>query len=365
MSSHDFKKKQAVLEAALKDVPFVPVFQLTTHKGKNTLMQDAERKVAAMLNGGIDKFEFLLRGDETMPLQDYVDQTLGAITELAKKYPKAKFGVGTVSSEEIMQQVASHPDVSFAVTAHWPDPSMIHKATDRGKPIFATISDSEKLTYSAGGNIVGPGKEGIDTLVPAHIPELRSMGVETFKVFEFGAVARKRFNEYFIPKMRLIAGEQKPGDKQESLGREPNSEELIAAGLIAIAEAIHNAYDPKIPNGAHFYAMATGGITADNLGLLAAGLKNQNVKKHFMDFAGGERQAAPLVEIINHTTVVAGGTFITKDYDKVFNNESATEAEKTAAGPALEKLSRDVSAIIKDAKLGIVRPGPTRQTAAG
>lgn len=319
-----FQGHQDGLKHALNEAPFVPVFQLTTHNGQNSILQDAKAKVAAMYKCGIRQFEFLLRGDETMLLDQYIDKTLAAIDVLAKEYPDAKFGVGTVSSPERMQKVAENPNVAFIVTAHWPGEAMIKTATWNGKPIIPTVSQTEEITVSADGKIAAPGKTGTDTLNPERIKALREMGVDTIKIFDFGAIAKKRL------------GQDKPGDST-----------MIASGLVAIAEAIKASYDGQpVPTDKQFYAMTTGGVTKENLPYLAAGAKNSRMKEEIANLLGGTTAAQPILDILRQTTVVAGGTFITKDYDKAPNTEAASRA--------LEQLSRDVCNIVKQGKVGVI-----------
>ena len=97
----------------------MPVFQLTTHQGQTTIAQDA-RQVRWLLSRRLPAFEFLLRGDETLELDEDIAQVLAARCPGRQPDGDAKFGVGTVSSEVRMQKVAENPHVAFIVRADWP-----------------------------------------------------------------------------------------------------------------------------------------------------------------------------------------------------------------------------------------------------
>jgi sugar/nucleoside kinase (ribokinase family) len=313
-----FMNNQAALVDELKIAPFVPVFQMTTHDGKNSIAEDAECKVEAMYQGGIRHFEFLLRGDDRLELDEYIAQVLAAIDTLAPKYGDAKFGVGTVSSLECMKRAAENSNVAFIVTAHWPGDEMIRTAMSLGKPFIPTVSRTDNVDFSNNGRIVAPGKNGTDTLNPQRIRALRNMGVATFKIFDFGRIASQRA-------------------KASSLDAQAPAT-LIAAGLVAIAEAIRDSHDGDIPVDQQLCAMITGGVNRENLPYLVASVSNGKMATMVREIAGGDSAAAPLIAILERTTIVAGGTFITRDYDQANDAESAI--------PRLQMLAQDVVAVV-------------------
>lgn len=136
-----FPENQSAIQKSLDENAFVAVFQVKTHNGKTTILEDAVSKVLAMYSGGVRKFEFLLRGDETMPLdtnsplgktlpglqakETYVGQVLNAVDFLARNFPDAVFGAGTISSPHIMQQVVANKNIKFVMTAHWPGEELV------------------------------------------------------------------------------------------------------------------------------------------------------------------------------------------------------------------------------------------------
>ena len=140
----------------------------------------------------------------------YVGQVLSVISKIKKKYDhvaelsedpdkKVTLAVGTITSEPIMKRVLENPDVSFAMTAHYPEnyKQILDQAAEKGLTIIPTVSKRPdmKITRPTGqGEIVEVKKNtpGNNELDPAHIAELRDKGIECFKASDFTEIAMER-----------------------------------------------------------------------------------------------------------------------------------------------------------------------------
>lgn len=384
-----FAQKQAAIKESLDKNPLVAVFQVTTHDGKTTIEEDAMNKVEAMYAGGIRKFEFLLRGDNTLPLDinsplgkarhvndpkdTYVGQVLAAIEKIKQKYDaiaaadndeakRVTLAVGTVTSDDIMNRVVINPGVGFAMTAHYPQGEnqshVLEYAARAGVPIIPTVSSRGDMAIKPDGNgeIVEVKKNtpGNDMLDPKKISELRDKGIECFKASDFTEIAMKRAAKQGNMKRSYC-------DQPWSEIAEKDPKTRAVFGLIAVAEAIRDSYNGQVPTDKNFTVATTGGVDEKTLPYIAMGAKNDlrgvNVRDKITEIFTNEMgqvdpQAAKLTEILKRTTIGAGGTFMTKNYNDIIKKKGMAGLEEAKAD--LAKMARLGTDTVKQAQKGEV-----------
>ncbi len=395
---------------SLKANPLVAVFKAETHgTGKPAdLRKDAETKVAAMYAGGVRTFEFLLRGDTKMALdtdsplgklkgitdpgQTYIGQMMDIIRDLAAAYPQAKFGVGTISSPEVMRKVVRNDAISFCMTAHYPgaeDGSIVSLAVKAKKPILTTASrltDVPMKIYSKGDNegfafngkdVLGadtsakfaasgegetiefsPKDKGKDELDPQALSEIRAAGSGLFKASDFTEMAKTRASKADAVNARrsgaaMLNGLVIPdhGWRAQVDAKEPDPLTKVALGLIVIAEAVQQSYaleGKTLPPGKSFTVATTGGVDQGTLPYLAVGIHDPKVAQRITEIVG-QADAEKLFQVLRKTTLGAGGTFMTKEFDAAMDQavKDGDTSPETSAVAAVKLTNKALEAVRK------------------
>jgi 2-dehydro-3-deoxyphosphogluconate aldolase/(4S)-4-hydroxy-2-oxoglutarate aldolase len=132
-------------EDALKAVPVIPVIVLQRS-------QDAVPVAEALIEGGIPIFEVTLRTEAALP----------AITEIAKRFPEAHTGAGTVLSKTQAMQ-AIDAGAQYIVSPGW-DGDVVETAQAAGIPVVPGVA------------------------TPSEVQRARRHGLRVLKLFPAGVV---------------------------------------------------------------------------------------------------------------------------------------------------------------------------------
>lgn len=108
-------------EDALKTVPVIPVIVLQR-------AEDGVPVAEALIEGGIPIFEFTLRTEAALP----------AIAEIAKRFPEAQTGAGTVLSKARARQ-ALDAGAQYIVSPGW-DGGVVKTAKKAGVPVIPGVA---------------------------------------------------------------------------------------------------------------------------------------------------------------------------------------------------------------------------------
>jgi len=113
-------------EDALKTVPVIPVIVLQR-------TADAVPVAEALIEGGIPIFEVTMRTEAALP----------AITEIAKRFPEAQTGAGTVLSETQARQ-AIDAGAQYIVSPGW-DGGVVKTAQAAGLPVVPGVATPSEV----------------------------------------------------------------------------------------------------------------------------------------------------------------------------------------------------------------------------
>ena len=131
----------------------------------------------------------------------------------------------------------------------------------------------------------------------------------------------------------------------------------MSFGLLAVAEAIRASYNGKpIPEDKKFTVATTGGVDEKTLSYIAMGTKNdrQNrfVKRRIAEIIGTNNinEVHQIIDILDRTTIGAGGTFMTKNYNDIIAAKGLDGLDEAKAD--LTKMARLGTEMAKEALKG-------------
>lgn len=178
----------SAFDIALQDVPVIPVIVLQNSS-------DAVPVAEALIEGGIPIFEITLRTEAGLP----------SIEEVAKKFPKALTGAGTVLSKAQAEQ-AIDAGSRYIVSPGWDD-GVVETAQAAGIPVVPGVATASEVqrAYNHGLRLLKLFPAGI----AGGIPMLKALS-SVFSDAGFiptGGVSASNLADYLaVPNVRAVGG---------------------------------------------------------------------------------------------------------------------------------------------------------------